>query len=89
VLLRIGALGSAIFAMANSALVLNLGRSLIRTGTAAALMARLNALNQSVPQEKLGLANGLYIMYGDLGAIASTLPIEWMNGDFGWSAPLE
>jgi MFS family permease len=84
ILLNVAALGAAVFAMANSPLVLIIGRGLIGIGTAAALMAGLKALAQAVSKERLGLANGLYIMCGGIGASASTMPIDWLTIDLGW-----
>jgi predicted MFS family arabinose efflux permease len=61
-----------------------LGRALIGLGVAAALMAGLKALVTWVPQERLALANGVYVMCGALGALAATMPADWLLGALGW-----
>lgn len=49
-----------------------------------ALMTGLKALNLWTPRPRLTAMNGLYIMFGGLGAMASTYPIGWLSDAMGW-----
>ncbi len=83
-LLVIAACGAALFAGAHETSTLILGRALIGLGTSGALMAGLKALALSVPQEQRPLANGAFIMFGGLGAMASTVPVDDVLPALGW-----
>lgn len=78
------ALGALIFSLARNTDTLVLGRALIGLGTSGGLMAGLKALNLWVPKNRLIAMNGLYIMCGGLGAMASTYPIGWLVSAAGW-----
>jgi MFS family permease len=84
VVLSIGALGAVVFAVAQNVPTLILGRALIGLGTSGALMAGLKALALWLPAERRALANGGFIMFGGLGAMASTLPMDWLMPVVGW-----
>lgn len=86
VLLPLAAAGALLFAMAPGLPLLVLGRALVGLGVAAALMAGLKALVLWMPQERLALANGLYVMCGALGALVATAPAEWLIVALGWRA---
>ena len=73
--LLIGAAGAIIFATAGNLSTLILGRTLIGLGTSGALMAGLKALAIWVPAERRTRVNGGFIMFGGLGAMASTVPV--------------
>jgi predicted MFS family arabinose efflux permease len=83
-LMTLAAIGASVFALASSPLVLFLGRFLIGIGVAGGLMAGLKAHAQWVSRGRMPLANGALVMFGGLGAIATTLPIEPIERALGW-----
>lgn len=85
VVFAIGALGAFLFAIADSIFVLMLARVLIGVGTSGALMAGLKALAIWIPEHRRVLANGGFIMFGGLGAMASTIPIDMLMPALGRS----
>jgi predicted MFS family arabinose efflux permease len=84
VLLPITALGAVVFALADSVPGLLIGRLLIGTGVSAALMAGLKAASLWFPPERIGMANGLLVMAGSLGAVMAAVPIQALIGVVGW-----
>ncbi len=83
-LLPITSVGAIAFATADSMSGLLLGRLLIGTGVATALMAGLKAVLLWFPQQQIGVANGLLVMAGSLGAVMATVPIQALIGTVGW-----
>jgi MFS family permease len=83
-LLLVAAVGSLLFATADSVAGLMLGRALIGFGVAISLMAGLKAIVLWVPPERLALANGLMVMLGALGAVTATTPAETLIAHLGW-----
>ncbi len=83
-LMGVAAMGMLQFALAGGMPGLLIGRALIGIGTAGALMAGLKALSLAVPTECLALANGCMVMFGGLGAMASTVPVALLAGWLGW-----
>jgi predicted MFS family arabinose efflux permease len=84
VLTVVAAGGATMFAVGHELTTLILGRAMIGLGTSGALMAGLKALNLWVPKPRLAAVNGLYVMCGGLGAMASTTPIGWLIQAIGW-----
>jgi MFS family permease len=84
IVLTIGACGAALFAAAENTATLIVARALIGLGTSDALMAGLKALTLWVPRERRARANGMFIMFGGLGAMSSTLPVDWLLPVVGW-----
>ena len=82
--LAITVLGATLFATAPNTPTLILARALIGIGTSGALMAGLKALALWVPQERRALANGSFIMFGGLGAMTSTVPVNLLLPMVGW-----
>ena len=80
----VAALGALVFANAHHTATLILGRAVIGLGTSGGLMAGLKALNLWVPKGRLIAMNGLYVMCGGLGAMASTYPVSWLVDVVGW-----
>ncbi len=76
VLLLFAALGALVFAVADSAGGLTLGRALIGLGVSACLMGAFKAFVLWFPKERLPLVNGLQMAAGGLGALAGTAPVE-------------
>lgn len=83
-LLLVAAVGSLLFATADSVTGLTFGRALIGFGVAIALMAGLKAIVLWVPPERVALANGLMVMLGALGAVTATTPAETLIEHLGW-----
>lgn len=84
VLLCIAAAGSLLFAVAESALTLWLGRGLIGIGVSACLMAAFKAYTSWLKAEQLPMINGLQLTFGGLGALSATLPVEWALAWTDW-----
>ncbi|MGA9014651.1 MAG: MFS transporter, partial [Acetobacteraceae bacterium] len=82
--LAITVLGATLFATAPNTPTLILARALIGIGTSGALMAGLKALALWVPQERRALANGSFILFGGLGAMTSTVPVNLLLPMVGW-----
>ena len=84
VLLMFAVLGAVIFAGAESASGLILGRALIGFGVSGCLMASFKAFVQYFPRHHLPLANGIIFMIGGIGAMSSTTPVEAALGITDW-----
>ncbi len=83
-LMTVAAFGAVVFALAPSPPWLMIGRTLIGLGVAAGLMAGLKAHALWVAPRHLPLANGGLVMFGGLGAIAATLPVDFVESHIGW-----
>lgn len=83
-LLSIAALGSALFATADTMLDLSLARALIGIGCAGGLMAAFKAIIRWFPAKNLALVNGCYLSIGGIGAMSATHPIELMLTFTDW-----
>lgn len=77
VLLLFAAAGAAIFAMAESATGLLIGRALIGFGVSACLMAGFKAFVVWFPLERLPMINGFLLAAGGLGVLAAASPLEF------------
>jgi MFS family permease len=86
VLLFVAAIGAALFGSAQTLPGLIIGRALIGSGVAAALIAGLKSIRMWFPKEQLPLLNGCFIMLGTLGAITATAPAELIVAWIGWRA---
>jgi len=64
--------------------MLILGRAVIGIGVAGALMAGLKAHALWVSPRWLPMANGGLVMFGGLGAIVATLPMDVIDAYMGW-----
>lgn len=76
VLLLFAAFGAIVFASAESATGLTIGRAFIGLGVSACLMGAFKAFVLWFPRERLPLVNGLQMAAGGLGALAGTAPVE-------------
>lgn len=77
VLLVIASAGAALFALAESLTGLTIARAIIGAGVCAALMAPLKALAAWYPPEKQASYAGWIMVAGGVGALVSTVPIEY------------
>ena len=84
VLLMFAVAGALIFATAESASGLILGRALIGFGVSSCLMASFKAFAQWFPPNHLPCANGVMFMIGGIGAMSSTAPAEAALGFTDW-----
>lgn len=75
-LLSIAALGAYIFSVAEQLETLTVARALIGLGVAGALMSAFMGFVHWFPARHLALANGIYMMFGGLGALLATGPVE-------------
>jgi len=89
VLLCFAALGAFVFARAEDASGLVVGRALIGLGVAACLMAAFKANTLYWPINRLPLANGLLMGFGGLGAASATLPVEHLLTTTDWRAVID
>ena len=76
ILLLFAALGSIIFAQAESLSGLIVGRLLIGLGVSACLMAAFKAYVLWFSSERLAMINGLQMVAGGLGALGATIPLQ-------------
>jgi predicted MFS family arabinose efflux permease len=83
-LLLIAAAGALWFSMAHSALELTLARAVIGLGVSGGLMAAFSAFAIWYPQERLATLNGIAFASGMLGAIAATVPLEYLLRSLHW-----
>ena len=83
-LLVLAVIGSALFALADHLWSLFASRMLIGMGVASCLMAPLTAYRaRCSPATQLRL-NSWMLMTGSLGMLASTLPVQWLEPQWGW-----
>jgi len=83
-LLLVCASGCVVFAMSQSLAGLIAGRAMIGLGTSACLMAAFTAYVIWFPRPRLPLVNGCQMMVGGAGALAGTVPIEWLLHFTDW-----
>lgn len=80
----IGAVGSLLFSIGESAVVLFLARAMIGMGFAGGLMSGFKAVVLWVPAERRALANSCIMSLGGLGLLAATVPTEMAVQWVGW-----
>lgn len=85
-LMIVGALGSVVFASAESFAVLALGRALIGVGMAGILMGALKAFAYWFPPLRFATMSGLFMSIGASGALVAATPLAWLSAAFGWRA---
>jgi MFS family permease len=77
-------LGCAIFALAQSASGLVLGRALLGFGTASFLMAPVALYARWFAPERFSTLAGIQLGVGSLGALFATAPLAYATATFGW-----
>ena len=82
--LVVAAIGTTLFAFATDTAMLGLGRALIGLGVAVCLMSSLRAFAIWLPVPQQPMVNGLMFAVGTLGAIAATVPAQWLMASLGW-----
>lgn len=83
-LLLFGAVGSAIFASSSSLAGLWVGRALIGIGVSACLMAALKAYRVWYAPERQSQLASWMLVFGTVGALASTVPVALLLPLVGW-----
>ncbi len=78
-----GALG---FAHGQDATTLALTRAAIGFGVAGSLMSAMKALLTWFPRERMALVTGTFLVFGGLGALSATRPLEALLLLVGWRA---
>jgi MFS family permease len=83
-LLLFGAVGAAVFASSSSLGGLWIGRALIGVGVSSCLMAALKAYRVwYAPEQQSQLASWM-LVFGTIGALASTVPVAMLLPVIGW-----
>ncbi len=84
VLLAVGGLGAAVFAMATGPGAINVAMVLIGMGCAPVLMASYYIFARSLPPAVFGTLAGAMIGVGSLGNLAASLPLSMAVQAIGW-----
>lgn len=83
-LFTIAGIGAAIFAGAEDAVTLAIGRALMGLGFAGGMMASLKTYSMWFPVDRLPSLNGVQFAIGVLGAISATKPTAWLLEIYDW-----
>jgi sugar phosphate permease len=83
-LLLIASAGALGFAHGQDATTLALARAAIGFGVSGSLMSAMKALLTWFPRERMALVTGTFLVFGGLGALTATRPLEAMLGLVGW-----
>jgi MFS family permease len=82
----IAALGTAVFAMAQSAFMANMGRMLIGASVGVAFVSMLKLASVWMPPRRFALTSGMALAVGVLGAVFAGAPLAAASEAFGWRA---
>ena len=83
-LMALGAVGCAVFALAQDLLSLTLGRILLGVGLGSVLLAGLKAFSLWWPSQRFATVSGVYFATGSLGALAAATPLALIEAALGW-----
>ncbi len=83
-LVMVAAYGALLFAVAETAPILMLGRAMIGLGGGGALMIGLKALKLRVARGRLTVMNGLCVLFAGMGAMAFTYAIGRLTDARDW-----
>ena len=79
------AVGGAIaFALANSGLVLAIGRILLGIGCAAGLMGAMTVIARWYPEDRFAAMSAILFVVGGGGTLLATTPLSWTVSIIGW-----
>ncbi|MBL8519323.1 MAG: MFS transporter [Betaproteobacteria bacterium] len=84
----VAALGTAVFALAPTATVANLGRMLIGASVGVAFVSMLKLASVWMPPRQFALASGLALAVGVLGAVFAGAPLGAAAQAIGWRAAM-
>ena len=80
----VAAIGSAVFATAEGAFGLTVGRALVGIGCAAGLMGILVTISRWYPPERFAGLSGTVYVVGGAGVLFATTPLAAAAGTIGW-----
>ena len=80
----IAVLGAVVFAMADSALALGIGRGLMGLGCAAGLMGSMVAFSRWYPADRFASLSATLFVVGGAGTLLGTTPLAWGAEVVGW-----
>jgi predicted MFS family arabinose efflux permease len=80
------ALGAAVFALAQDATTLAIGRALIGLGAGCGLMAVMSATHMWAPKARVATIIGFIMSVGGIGALTASSPLQWAISAVGWRA---
>lgn len=80
----LAALGSALFAFAETFAWASIGRLMIGGSVAVAFVSLLKLAGHWLYPRQYALASGLALFAGAVGAVAAGVPLEILSGKFGW-----
>lgn len=83
-LLCVAALGCLLFSLSQHPWMLWTGRALIGVGVSGALMASLRAFRFWYPADRQPRLASWMLVAGSMGALLSTLPVQWALPAIGW-----
>ena len=83
-LLTVAAAGALVFALAGGLAGLSLGRALIGAGVSCCMMASFKAFAMWFAPQRLPLVYACLLVFGALGAVSATVPVEWFLGVSDW-----
>jgi len=83
-LMMVSAAGAVVMALAESPMILFVGRAMVGAGVAASLMAGIAANTRFWAPERRAMMNGLFLAVGATGGIAASVPAEFFAALFGW-----
>jgi len=84
ILFLIAAIGITVFSLSDTPLGLLIGRGLIGIGMSSGLMSGFKAMRSWLPKERIPIANASLIAAGTLGAVFSTVPVEFALQFMSW-----
>ena len=76
--------GSVVFAVANDAIGLTIGRALMGIGCGAGLMGSLVAISRWFPDAQFARLSSLVYTIGGAGFLMATTPLAAVSGSIGW-----
>jgi MFS family permease len=76
--------GVVLFAMAESAGVMVLGRLLLGMGMACGFIGALKIISMQFPPDRFATLSGLVVSVGNMGVIAATTPLVLWSQGLGW-----
>jgi predicted MFS family arabinose efflux permease len=85
-LMLAAALGSILFALAQTFAVLVLGRALIGLGMAGVLMGALKTFGGWFSAQRFATISGVFLGIGASGALGAATPLAYLNALVGWRA---
>lgn len=85
-LMLVGALGSLVFALGDTFLVLSIGRALLGMGFAGVLMGAMKAFSAWFADGRFATVSSLLVGIGSTGALLAGTPLAWLAGQVGWRA---